>query len=198
VDNESDNSNRQRMWIVLIALLCVLLMVYHAWRTHRENCQDKVILAAAARYGVDPALVKAVVWRESWFDPWARGRAGEIGLMQVGESAAREWADAEHFRLFVHSELFDPARNTRAGTWYLSKWLQHYAATDNPVPYALAAYNAGQANALKWAQGAAATNSALFIEQIGFPSTKMYVEAVIKRFEHYRPIFQPPTKKQNR
>jgi soluble lytic murein transglycosylase len=187
-----DKSDRWQTWIKAIALLCVLLVTYHAWRTHRENSQDGVILVAASRYGVEPALVKAIVWRESWFDPWARGRAGEIGLMQVGESAAREWADAEHIPFFVHSQLFDPAKNTLAGTWYLSRLLQHFAGTDNPLPYALAAYNAGRVNALKWAQGAAVTNSALFINQIGFPRTKNYVEAVINRFEHYRPIFPPP------
>jgi len=194
---ESGNFRRLRRWIILVVLLSGLLAACDAWRTHRENSQDKVILAAAARYGVDPALVKAVVWRESWFDPWAKGRAGEIGLMQVGESAAREWADAEHLSLFTHSQLFDPAKNTRAGSWYLNRLLQRYAATDNPLPYALAAYNAGQANVLKWTQGAAATNSALFIGQIGFPITRSYVKTVLERFAHYRPAFPPPSERDN-
>jgi soluble lytic murein transglycosylase len=198
MSRESGNFRRWRRWIFLVVLLSGLLVLYDQWRVWRENSQDGVILAAAARYGVEPALVKAVVWRESWFDPWARGRAGEIGLMQVGESAAREWAEAERIQLFVHSQLFDPAKNTQAGTWYLSKLLQHYAATDNPLPYALAAYNAGQANVLKWAQGVAVTNSSLFIERIGFPSTKSYVRAVIKRFGHYRPVFPLPTRMENK
>jgi len=41
---------------------------------------------------VEPALIKAVAWRESKFDTHARGRAGEIGLMQLREEAAQEWA----------------------------------------------------------------------------------------------------------
>jgi soluble lytic murein transglycosylase len=183
------NFRRWRRWIILVVLLSGLLAAYDAWRSHREKSQDRVILAAAVRYGVEPALVKAIIWRESWFDPLARGRAGEIGLMQVGESAAREWADAEHLTLFAHTQLFDPAKNTQAGTWYLGKLLQRYATTDNPVPYALAAYNAGQGNVLKWAQGPAATNSAAFIEQIGFPNTKDYVNSVMQRYEYYRPNF---------
>jgi len=183
-------THAQRLLGLLVLLLLIAgIMLYARWRTWRENSQDAVILAAAARYGVDPALVKAVVWRESRFDPWARGKAGEIGLMQVGGLAAREWADAEHILFFTHSQLFDPAQNTQAGTWYLSKLLQRYAATDDPLPYALAAYNAGRANVLKWAQGAAATNSALFSERIGFPSTKNYVKTVMARAEHYRPRF---------
>ena len=159
------------------------------WRGRREHSQDQVIRAAAQRYGVDPALVKAVVWRESWFDPRAVGRAGEIGLMQVTEPAAREWAAAERNAGFVHTRLFDPAQNTLCGTWYLRKLLRRYPTTDNPLPYALADYNAGRSHVLKWARGAAATNSAAFIAQIGFPMTRDYVRAVMGRRERYRVEF---------
>ncbi|HWH67973.1 MAG TPA: hypothetical protein VNT26_01200, partial [Candidatus Sulfotelmatobacter sp.] len=61
-----------------------------------------------------------------------------------------------------------------------------YTQTDNPLPYALADYNAGRANVLKWNRGAAATNSTTFMEQIGFPSTKAYVRAGMGRYEYYR------------
>jgi soluble lytic murein transglycosylase len=54
------------------------------------------------------------------------------------------------------------------------------------VPYALADYNAGRRNVLKWINGEAATNSAVFIQQIQFPMTRQYVQAVIRREEKYR------------
>ena len=57
------------------------------------------------------------------------------------------------------------------------------------MPFALADYNAGRANVLKWEHGNAATNSAVFLSQIGFPGTKSYVRGVMLRFDHYRPIF---------
>ena len=181
---------RRRLLILLLA--SGLWAFFDRWRSHRESSQDKAILAAAERYGVEAALIKAVVWRESWFDPWARGKAGEIGLMQVGDLAAREWADAEQMHFFAHSQLFDPARNTLAGTWYLRKALRHYSQTDNPLPYALAEYNAGRASVLKWGSGAAATNSAAFIERIGYRSTRDYVKSVMQRYERYKPVFPPP------
>jgi len=178
---------RHRWWLFGIILLGALIALLQRWRTYRENSQDAVILAAAARYGVDAALVKAVVWKESWFNPNARGRSGEIGLMQIREDAAREWAKAERVRLFTHFQMLDPVKNTLAGTWYLRKWYWRYAKTDNPLPYALAAYNAGPTHAARWArQGAAATNSAAFIRQIDFPGTKQYVLSVLKRQQHYR------------
>jgi soluble lytic murein transglycosylase len=151
-----------------------------------ERRQNGPIRAAAERYGVERELVKAVVWRESRFHPRARGRAGEIGLMQLQETAAREWAAAERIEGFEHEQCFDPGTNTLAGTFYLGKLLKRYARTDNPVPYALADYNAGHSNVLKWNNGQAATNSALFIAQIGFPGTKKYVKSVMWRCALYR------------
>jgi soluble lytic murein transglycosylase len=141
---------------------------------------------AARRYGVDPLLVKAVVWRESRFRPDRRGRKGEIGLMQIQEISAQEWADAEHVAGFGHERCLDPGTNTLAGTFYLGKLIKRYAAADNPVPYALADYNAGRSNVLRWNRGAAATNSAIFVEQIGFPGTKAYVKSVMRRYALYR------------
>ena len=150
-----------------------------------ERSQDVPIRAAARRYGVGVPLVKAIVWRESGFNARARGRAGEIGLMQLREEAAQEWADAEHVIGFQHEHCLDARTNTLAGAWYLRKLLRRYAHTDNPAAYALADYNAGRGNVLKWNSGAAATNSAAFIRQIGFPGTKDYVISVLRRSRRY-------------
>jgi soluble lytic murein transglycosylase len=169
----------------------VLLLVggaaaYAWWVIRLERSHAGPIRIAAQRYGVERALVKAIVWRESRFNSQARGRAGEIGLMQIQEEAAREWADAEHINGFDHEQCVDPGTNTLAGTWYLKKLLKRYTRTDDPVPYALAEYNAGRGNVLKWNSGAAATNSAAFIEQIGFPGTKQYVASVMRKYALYR------------
>lgn len=178
---------KARRLLVWVALLAAGGLALYWWLEGQlERSQDKPIRAAARRYGADPALVKAIVWRESRFHPDARGRAGEIGLMQIQEIAAQEWADDEHIAGFVHEHCLNPVTNTLAGTWYLAKLLRRYTQTDNPVPYALADYNAGRGNVIKWLGGAAATNSAAFIEQIGFPATRDYVLAVMHRRERYQ------------
>jgi soluble lytic murein transglycosylase len=178
--------------IALLLAVAGAAAVWWWWQTDwLGRSQDKPIRAAAQRYGVEPALVKAIVWQESRFHPKARGRAGEIGLMQIQEEAAREWVDAEHLRGFDFQQCLDPNTNTLAGTWYLRKLLNRYSQTDNPVPFALADYNAGRGNVLKWNKGQAATNSAAFIEQIGFPGTSNYVVSVMRRFAHYQPVFRP-------
>jgi len=188
---------RIRRKLFFLSLFCFVgFAIYFFWNNQREHRQDKVILTAAKRYGVDPALIKALVWRETKFNPAAKGRAGEVGLMQIMESTALDWASAEKIYPFEHQDLFDPAKNTSAGTWYLKKLLKRYTQTDDPIPYALADYNAGRGNVLKWMTNAATTNSEMFIQQIGFPGTSNYVRSILGRIERYQSDFPefPPKK----
>ncbi|MEI7728427.1 MAG: lytic transglycosylase domain-containing protein [Verrucomicrobiota bacterium] len=178
---------RWQRWLLILIAIAIPFWIFDYYYTWRENSQDAHILAGAARYGVDPALVKAVVWRESRFDPHAKGAKGEVGLMQIMKDTAADWAKTERRTMAFHTELYNPALNTQCGAWYLRKVLLRYlGTTDNCLPYALADYNAGRGNVLKWMKGAAATNSAVFIEQIGFPSTKAYVRTTMERYEYYQ------------
>ncbi len=178
---------RRRVVVPIVSILAGGVVVLLLWgQEHREMRYYPEIKAAADRYGVDPMLVKAIVWRESRFRPDVRGSAGELGLMQIQELAAQEWADAERIETFEHEHCLDPGTNTMAATFYLSKLLKRYRHTDNPLPYALADYNAGRGNLLKWNKGEASTNSVVFAEVIGFPSTKQYVKAVMKRYRFYK------------
>ena len=195
--DEGTRGTRRRKWLPIVVLVIIVDAVggWLYYRYRREHSQDEVIRAAAARYGVDAALVKAVVWRESRFDPEVRGKAGEIGLMQIREPAAREWAEAERIAGFQHEHILDPGSNTLAGAWYLAKLLRRYPQADDPVPYALADYNAGRGNVLRWNQGAAATNSQQFLAQMTFPGTRRYIETVAERRERYRDEFPPTAKR---
>jgi soluble lytic murein transglycosylase len=176
---------RRQLLLIFTGLLLLTFFIDQWRRARLERSQDKNILAASRKYGVDPALVKAVVWRESRFDPDAKGRKGEIGLMQVMPGTGQEWATATRVSNFSNFVLADPVRNIDSGTWYLARVLRRYTNADDPVPYALADYNAGRGNVLKWNKGHAATNSAEFIQQIGFRSTRDYVRSIMKRRERY-------------
>jgi len=177
--------NRRR-WIVLIALIVVDAAILFYSRFRREHRFDDLIRLAAREYGLPPALVKAVVWQESRFDPKARGSVGELGLMQVTENAALEWAKAEKIPNFSRTQLMDPRTNTLAGAYYLAKVMRRYTNTDNALPYALADYNAGRGNVLRWLTGPATTNSASFTAAVGFPSTRAYIQSVSEQYEFYR------------
>jgi soluble lytic murein transglycosylase len=170
--------------IVLVVLMGAL--AFEGWRYWWEHRFDSIIAQAAKRYGMDPALIRAVVWRESYFHPHARGRAGELGLMQIRDAAAQEWAAAEHVSGFEHEDCLDPLTNVLAGTWYLRTMVRHYAQADNPLAFGLAEYNAGRGNVLRWLGGGEPTNSALFMDQIGFPGTRAYVRAILERYQDCR------------
>jgi soluble lytic murein transglycosylase len=176
----------KRRWLRLLAILA-LAGVLGGWlyRRDRENRFDPLIVAAANRYRIDPALVKAVIWRESRFRANAQGSVGEIGLMQIRDAAAHEWAAAEKKAGFAPRQLFDPDTNIYAGSWYLSDLMKRYRATDDPIPYTLADYNAGRSHVLRWMRGAAKTNSAAFLAQMDFPGTRSYIASVHERYKTY-------------
>lgn len=174
---------------VLAGIILLDLVGVFLWKKKNEVRFDEQIRSAAERYQIDPALIKAVIWQESRFDPDARGKAGEIGLMQVMEEAALEWADAEKVDPFHHEHITDPEKNILAGSFYLAKVMKRYGQTDNPIPYALADYNAGRTHVLRWKKGAAQTNSAAFLEQMDFPGTKQYAIHVMERYDYYKSKF---------
>ena len=181
-----DLIKRYKWWLFGMIFLGGLASWFEGWRSYHEHSQDAVVLAASRKHGVEPALVKAVVWRESWFNPNAKGTSGEVGLMQIMKDTASDWATAQRVPMFTHHQLFDPALNTDCGAWYLRKLLVRYRGTDNPVIYTLAAYNAGPGRVTKWSQGSAVTNSVEFLRQMDFRGTKKYVLTVSERYQHYK------------
>jgi soluble lytic murein transglycosylase len=163
-------------------------MFYEWISPARFHQYDYLIRSIAAENHVDPLLIKAVVWQESRFDPQKYGTARERGLMQVTEKAAVEWARENKIESFRVEELFDPKTNLQAGTWYLHRALQHWEQQPNPLPFALAEYNAGASRAQRWAGGAdsSAVTTPEFLRRIDFPGTRKYVDAIIERYQFYR------------
>jgi soluble lytic murein transglycosylase len=149
---------------------------------------DQLIRATATTNELDPMLVKAVIWRESRFDPQKFGGAGERGLMQVSVIAANEWAKENHVQNFQVEELFDPKKNLEVGAWYLHRAMSHWQHETDPTPFALAEYNAGPSRAHRWAggEGAGAISAREFERNIDFPRTRKYVESILDRYRFYQ------------
>jgi soluble lytic murein transglycosylase len=149
---------------------------------------DNLIRKVAAEHQLDPMLVKAVVWRESRFDPRKLGSAGERGLMQVSGRAAREWARESPVENFQIDDLFNARTNLEAGTWYLHRAFQHWEHQSRPEAFALAEYNAGASRAQRWANTdpSAPIAEQTFRDNIDFPGTRKYVATVLHRYHFYR------------
>lgn len=93
---------------------------------------DEIIDICAAKHGIDPALVRAVVKAESDYDTGAVSSVGARGLMQLMPETAR---------LMGVDDILDPEQNIDGGTRYLTRLLDRF---DWKVPLAIAAYNAGE------------------------------------------------------
>lgn len=134
---------------------------------------EHIIASHAVNYEIDGALLAAVVYRESKFDPEAVSSSGAIGLMQLLPSTADGIALFTGGNAFQVDDLYDPEINVRYGSFYLRRLLTKYQRID----LALAAYNAGQANVDDWIDSN---------RGIVYPETRTYVDDVIRISAIYR------------
>jgi soluble lytic murein transglycosylase-like protein len=93
---------------------------------------DKLVERVSRTYGLESALLHAVISVESRYNPKAVSRAGAAGLMQLMPDTAKRYGVAD---------AFDPQQNLNGGARYLRDLLRMF---DNNVSLALAAYNAGE------------------------------------------------------
>jgi soluble lytic murein transglycosylase len=134
---------------------------------------EHIVRGHAGQYDLDAALLAAVIYRESKFDPYARSASGAIGLMQLLPETAEGIAQFTGGSRFEVDDLYDPEINVRYGSFYLRRLLLKY----EDERLALAAYNAGQANVDGWiADGR---------EEIPFPETREFVDNVLEARDVY-------------
>jgi soluble lytic murein transglycosylase-like protein len=90
----------------------------------------------AMKFGVDNALVHAVVRAESNYNPYAISPKGAMGLMQIMPVVARQYGVGDPF---------DPTANLEAGIMHLRGLVLRHGLTRG-----LAAYNAGEAAVIRY------------------------------------------------
>lgn len=121
---------------------------------------DELIAVSAARNGVDPDLITAVMRQESGFHQNARSYKGATGLMQLMPGTASR---------FGVTNIFDPAQNIEGGTRYLRFLLDSF---NGDVELTLAGYNAGEH---------AVMNSGYKIPR--YRETQNYVRSISARYD---------------
>ena len=134
---------------------------------------ETIVRGHARNYGLDPALLAAVIYQESRFRSNARSPSGAIGLMQLLPATAQGIAIRTGGSRFHVDDLYDPELNVRYGSWYLRHLLRKYGDERN----ALAAYNAGQTHVDRWLREG---------RGIAFAETRHYVARVRELKDRYR------------
>jgi soluble lytic murein transglycosylase-like protein len=131
---------------------------------NRTSRYDDLLAAAARRYRLPFALVKAVTAAESGFRPEVVSRAGACGLMQLMPVTAREMGV---------KDVFNPEQNIQGGARYLRLLINSFGGD---VKLAVAAYNAGPH----------VVKRVMRVPEI--PETKRYVKTVLRLYRAYRQV----------
>jgi soluble lytic murein transglycosylase len=144
-----------------------------------------IIREQAAEKRLDPALIAAVIYAETKFDP-RPSSAGAEGLMQILPATAYYLAHLSGGITFTASDLSDPSVNVAYGSYYLRYLLNHYGGNEM---LAVAAYNGGLTNVDEWVAHAQAAGHQLNVQEIPFPQTREYVQRVLDAERAYRETY---------
>jgi soluble lytic murein transglycosylase-like protein len=131
------------------------------------------------------ALLFALIWQESKFDPAARSRSDAIGLMQVRPQIASTMARVRRERPPGAAGLMDPATNLTFGIRLLTEL---HDAFDGQIALVLAGYNAGPASANRWRDRIRAGGAALQAELFEYAETADYVKSILGVRQAYREL----------
>ncbi len=144
-----------------------------------------VIREQATAKHLDPALIAAVIYAESKFEP-RPSAAGAQGLMQILPATAYYLAHLSGGTRFTASDLATPRVNVAYGSYYLRYLLDHYHGN---TMLAIAAYNGGLTNVDNWVSAARAQGHQLTADAIPFPETREYVQRVLAAQRDYRAAY---------
>ncbi len=139
---------------------------YRTLRRGDPAAYDPIIIRMARVFGLEPALIKAVMHAESAFDRYATSQKGASGLMQLMPATAEQYGVRD---------VYDPVENVRAGVNYLRDLMERF---NNDMPLVLAAYNAGE-TAVEQHRGVPP-----------YTETRNYVVKVLKYHRHYADEFE--------
>ena len=185
-------SRRTLGTVAAAAVIVVLVVVIASGLNHAVNklglplTNADVIRKQAADKHLDPALIAAVIYAETKFEP-SESSAGAEGLMQILPATAYFIAHLSGGSSFTASDLATPSINVAYGSYYLRYLLEHY---DGNELYAVAAYNAGLANVDRWVAQEKAAGKPLTVKTIPFSETRAYAERVLSAQQEYRALYR--------
>ncbi len=154
------------------------------WRLAYPRAYPESVETHAAAFGIEPALVWAVMRQESAFSPVAVSTSNAQGLMQVIPST---WAWIAELKRETPGDPFDPDTNVRYGAYYL-RWLLDYF--DGDLELAIASYNRGQGYIRRLFTGdVVGGDKDELYRHIDALETREYLQLVTLHLETYRALY---------
>ena len=145
------------------------------------------VQAKADKYKLSPILLFSVIHQESRFGTQAVSTAGARGLMQLMPATAEQIASETGFlKDFSPEDLDVPYYNLELGANYLARQLFVF---DGDPYLALAAYNAGPGNVIRWQERNKNADKDLFLSTIRFLETRVYIRRIAEIHNLYRLIY---------
>ena len=167
-------------WFI-VALLGLIYM-YNKKYVYPLGYKD-LVFEYADYYGLDRALIFAVIKTESSFNNNAISKAGAIGLMQITKRTGEYIAQ----KLGVENyDLKDNNDNINFGCYYI-KYL-HVRFKD--MDTALVAYNAGEGNVSIWLMDENLSSDGKSLKNIPFKESRDYLNKIHKNFEKYKKLYK--------
>jgi len=145
---------------------------------------DLVVPEAQARK-LDPLLVFSVMRQESLFESLSFSTASAHGLMQIIPATGQEIASALGWPNYSRTDLYKPYISIKFGTYYLARQRD---GLDGDLYAALAAYNGGPGNAVRW-KSASGGDPDLFYETVSYSETRLYIRRISEYYAVYKQLY---------
>jgi soluble lytic murein transglycosylase len=150
--------------------------------------QQRPLLAAAARFDVDPLLLAAIIREESRFDAEALSAASARGLTQFVQPTAERIARQIGLGRLSPQDVYRPTVALLLGAAYLADLERDFRGAPE---MAVAAYNAGEPQAALWREYCFSSEPEEYFTKVGFRETRNYLAKVLGSWARYRDLYPP-------
>jgi soluble lytic murein transglycosylase len=172
--------------VVAVAVVAALPLIRRGINHFELPLQYAAIIRQqAADKHLDPALIAAVIYSETRFDP-RTSPTGALGLMQIEPDTAKFLAHRSGGSAFNVADLSTPQVNIAYGSYYLRYLMNEYGG--NKI-MALAAYNGGETNVDAWVASDRRRRRTFTVADIPIAQTRAYVVEVLSKQKSYRATY---------
>ncbi|MGN1418372.1 MAG: lytic transglycosylase domain-containing protein [Acutalibacteraceae bacterium] len=146
---------------------------------------NKFVEVYTEEYNLEKSFVYAVIKCESNFDSEAVSNVDAKGLMQIMPETF-SWLKTKTGENLEEKMLFDPETSIKYGCLLYEILIKEFGDKETAV----AAYHAGLGNVSKWLKDKKYSSDGVHLDDIPFPSTKAYVQNVIKAENIYKKLYK--------